>query len=84
VLGGVKMLGCVLIFGGVATADVTARETKAQVNPGIAGLKAFLATVGSRRNLVDLLQMDAGCHRLYPSLISLGHCARLWWSGMIG
>jgi hypothetical protein len=68
VLGGVEMLGCVLILGGITASDVSAGQTKAQMNPSIAGLQALLATVGVRRNLMDLFQMCASCHRGSPSV----------------
>ena len=41
--GRVEMLGRVLIGRLVAAPDVTAREAKAEMDPAIAGLEAFLA-----------------------------------------
>jgi len=38
VMGSVKMLGGVLVPGGIATAHVSAFETGAQVHPGVAHL----------------------------------------------
>jgi hypothetical protein len=40
-----KVLGCVLVFGRVATADVTALQAKPQVDPMIAHLHAFFTHV---------------------------------------
>jgi hypothetical protein len=62
VLGGVKVLRGVLILRGVAAADVPAGQAKTQMNPAIAGFQAFFATLGARRDFVDLLQMSASCH----------------------
>ena len=55
VVGAVEMFGSMLIFGGVAAADVAADETDAQMNPAIAHLQALLAAIGAGRNsLIDL------------------------------
>jgi hypothetical protein len=35
-MSSVKMLGGVFVLGGVATADMAAGETQAQMNPGVA------------------------------------------------
>jgi len=65
-MDGVKVLGCVFILRGVAAADVSAGEAKTQMNPAIAGFQALLATLGSRCDFVDLVQMGAGFHGFSP------------------
>jgi len=55
--GAVKVLGCVLIFRGVAAAHVTAFHAQAQVDPRIAHLQALLATVLICGAELDLLQV---------------------------
>jgi hypothetical protein len=57
VLGGVEMLGGVLVFGVIATADVPANEAKAQMNPAVAHLQTFLAAFGLRLNGANLVGM---------------------------
>jgi hypothetical protein len=44
-----KVFGRVLVGRAVTTADVTAGETQAEMNPPGAGLEAFLASVGRAR-----------------------------------
>jgi hypothetical protein len=50
-----KVLGGVLVLGGITTANVTADKTFPQVNPGIAHLEALLAALATRLHLADLL-----------------------------
>jgi hypothetical protein len=45
VTGRVEMLGRVLILGAIATADVTADQTHAQMHPRIPTLQTFLAPI---------------------------------------
>jgi hypothetical protein len=54
-LGGVKMLGCVLVLGRIAAAYMATRETKPQVYPAISHLEAFLATLGLGFDVVNLI-----------------------------
>jgi hypothetical protein len=56
-LGLVKVLGGVFIFGRVTATDVTADETFPQVNPGIAHLEALLAALAAGRDLADLFDV---------------------------
>jgi hypothetical protein len=58
--GGVKMLSGVLVFRRIATADMAAFETEAQMDPGIAHLEALFATLGVRLGVFRLLQVNAG------------------------
>jgi hypothetical protein len=60
----VKMLGGVLILGGVAAADVSAGQTEPQVDPGVAHFQTLLAAVGMRLDIVDLVEMSALGHIL--------------------
>src|SRR5258708_28741137 len=53
----VEMLGRVLVLGRVATADVPAGETQAQMNPGIARLNTLFAHMLVRRSDFDLVQV---------------------------
>ena len=57
----VKVLGGVLILGGITAADVTADKTFPQVNPGIAHLEALLAALAARLHLADLFYVRTGC-----------------------
>ena len=49
----VEMFGRVLVLRGVATAHVPARQTQAQMDPGITCLNAFFANM-----LVGILNFD--------------------------
>jgi hypothetical protein len=55
----VKMLGGVLVLGRVATAHMSAGETQAQMNPGIASFNTVLAYMLVRRFDFDLVQVLA-------------------------
>jgi hypothetical protein len=57
-----KVLGCMLILGGIAAPYFSACEAQSQMNPGVSDFQALLAALGVRRNLVDLFQMRAGFH----------------------
>src|SRR5438552_14562375 len=57
VLGRVKVLGCMLVFGRIAAAHVTAGPAKPQVDPCVSHLEAFLATSGLRFDIFHLAQM---------------------------
>jgi hypothetical protein len=56
-----KMLGGVLVFGGIAAADVAAFAAKTEMHPGVAHLEAFFATPAVRLDVFDLALMSAGC-----------------------
>ena len=47
-LAAMKMLGGVLVLGGVAAAYVSAREAKPEMNPAVSHLQAFLTTIAVR------------------------------------
>lgn len=53
----VEMLPCMLLRGGIATADVTAGETQAQMHPARADSQAILAALGARRYIANHFQM---------------------------
>ena len=58
--GLMKVFGCVLVFGGVAAADVAALQTKTKVNPIVAHFQAFLTAL--RRpwsDIADLIEVSA-------------------------
>jgi hypothetical protein len=57
VLGGVKMLCGVLVFGGVATANMPAAQTKTQVNPTVTHLEAFFAALGFGLHAMNLIEV---------------------------
>lgn len=59
VLGGFEVRRRMTIPRIVATADVPADQAHAQVDPGIAHLQAFFATVGIWRNDLDLCDVAA-------------------------
>jgi hypothetical protein len=50
VMGASVVLGSVLVLGVVTAADMTAGKAQPEVNPFVAGLEAFLASVAARRN----------------------------------
>jgi hypothetical protein len=58
-LGAVEVLGGMLVLGRVATADMTALETQAKVNPGVACLNAVLADVRVGFGELYLIKMIA-------------------------
>jgi len=62
VLGGMKMLGGVLVFGGIAAADVAAFEAQAQVDPRVAHFQALFAAAGVRFDGANLRKMRALRH----------------------
>jgi hypothetical protein len=62
-LGGMKMFGSVFVLGRVAAADVAARQTKPQVDPGITHLDALFATLGFRFRWMNVFDVRADvCH----------------------
>jgi hypothetical protein len=66
VIGRVKMFGRVRVLRRVAAADMSTREAKAQMHPGISCLQAVFAAVRAGRDLLYLVQMGAGfCHKLF-------------------
>jgi hypothetical protein len=63
VLGVVEVFGGVLVLGGVATADVSADEAHAEVDPAVAGFEAFLAAFGVGTDVVDPVEVRTfDCH----------------------
>jgi hypothetical protein len=57
---GLKMLGGVFILRAVAAAYVAATQAEAQLNPGIAQLKACLTAFGAGIHIFDLIHMRTG------------------------
>jgi hypothetical protein len=66
VLRGMKVFGRVLILRRIAAADVTARQTQAEMNPCISGLAALFANMGFRVCKPDLFQMRAFGPHMVP------------------
>jgi hypothetical protein len=62
VLGFMEMLGGVLVFGGVAAADVAALEAEAQVDPGVAHLEALFAPLSVRLDGANQTEMRTSNH----------------------
>jgi hypothetical protein len=56
-LHGAKMFCGVLVFRGVATADVATAQTQAQMNPSVAHLEAFFAALGLWFDALDLVEV---------------------------
>ena len=65
-----EMFGGVLVLRRVAAAHMSADETQAQVDPGIAELNALLTYVRGRRSDFDLIEVGACCRHRF--LISPG------------
>ena len=66
-MAGVLEMFCgVLVFGGVAAAYVSAREAHAKLDPAVARLEAFFASVRTRLHFPDLVHMRAFCSHIYP------------------
>jgi hypothetical protein len=60
--GLVEMRGRVLVRGAVAAADVTTLHAEPEVHPRAAHPQAVLASVGTGRDLADLVEMCANVH----------------------
>jgi hypothetical protein len=59
---GVEVLCRVLVLRAITTADVTAFETLAQMNPRVTRLEAILAALGAGRYVVNVAEVRAMCH----------------------
>jgi hypothetical protein len=60
---GMKVLGGVLVLRGIATPDVAAFKTQAQMDPRVTHLEALFATFRVRLGMLGLLQVNAsGTH----------------------
>ena len=53
-LGAMEMFGGVLVFRGVAAADVAAFHAQAKMHPGVAHFQALFAALGVRRYFVNV------------------------------
>lgn len=56
-IGVAEVLGGMLVFGGIAAADMSAFQAHAQMDPHVAGLDAVLADVLVRLGESDLIKM---------------------------
>lgn len=59
-LGVMKVFGCMLVFRGIAAADVSADKAQAEMHPGIASLYALLTHVLGGFTDLDLIEMLTG------------------------
>jgi hypothetical protein len=64
-LGRVKVLCGVLVFRGVAAADMAAGETQSELHPTVAYLEALFAAFGMRLHGVNLVEMSASFGHVY-------------------
>jgi hypothetical protein len=53
-LGCVKMLGSVFVFGGIAATDMATLAAKPQVDPAVTHLEALFAALAMRLNFLDV------------------------------
>jgi hypothetical protein len=53
VFGSVKMLGGVLVFGGITATDVATLQTKPEMDPSVVHLKAFFTAFATGSDLLD-------------------------------
>lgn len=60
--GGVEMLGRMAVRGIVAAADMAADPADAQMHPAAARREAFLAAIGARADVGELVEMAASAH----------------------
>lgn len=58
-LGRVEVFRGVFVARGIAATNMSAMEAEPKMDPGIAALKALLATAGMRLDVVNLIQMRA-------------------------
>jgi hypothetical protein len=70
VLGGLEVFGRVAVGARIATADMSARQTLAQVDPGIAAPQALLAAL--RRGLHVAYLVEVAALLLYGGLLLVG------------
>lgn len=75
VLSRVKVFGRVLILRRVATANVAARETQAEMNPGVPAFQALLAAASVRLYILNLIGMGTALHSVSScSMMVSGYC----------
>jgi hypothetical protein len=77
--GDVEVLCGVLVGRIIATPDMSAGATDAEMDPYIAGFEAFFATERTWRNLANVRHMLAVCcHLAFSSLIRPGKALKLF------
>src|SRR5437016_5061949 len=66
----VEVLRRMLVLGGIATADVAARQAEPEMHPLVPGLQAFFAALRVGRNRPDLRDVRTGllAHYFSPPL----------------
>jgi hypothetical protein len=57
----VKVLGGVLVLGGVTATDVAASEAQPKVDPGISHFQTLFATIAAGSDLADGFQVGTSC-----------------------
>jgi len=62
VLGRVKVFGGVFVLRRIAATDVAAGKAQAQVDPGVAHLQTFFASLGMGLYVVDLVEVRTARH----------------------
>jgi hypothetical protein len=62
VLDSMEVFRRMLVFGIIATADVSARHAKAEMDPRVAHFQAVLTSARARRDIVDLIEMRTFSH----------------------
>jgi hypothetical protein len=65
-LARMEVLGSMLIFGRIATADVPATQAQAKVHPPVAHLQTLFTTSGMRFDVLDLIEMRTLSHCFSP------------------
>jgi hypothetical protein len=71
VLGFMKVLGGVLVFGRIAAADVAAFQTQAQVHPGVSHFEAFFAATSAGSDFAHLIRVCAACSHIFLTFPAL-------------
>jgi hypothetical protein len=74
--GGVEVGSGMAVFGGIAATDLATLQAHPQVNPGVSGLEAFLATLGVWLNFLQMIfyvrALDCGHGILFSVRCCLG------------
>src|SRR4029077_9101373 len=83
-VGGVKVLRGVAVLLVIATADVSARQAKAQVHPGVAHFQTLLAPVSRGGHLTDLVHVLTSRRHMSPVSSRRSACSEAQRSGTFG
>jgi hypothetical protein len=77
-LGTMKMLRGMFIFGGIAATHVSANQAHAEMHPGVAHFQAFLASVSAWLHLANFFYVRAAVYRHPVLLVRRRFFTRLW------